>query len=189
MKLVLKTIFAAVVCYSALSFGQSFTIDQQRHLPDASTATNNQLQLSVAAPINDTWVFQTAMQNNVNNQTRASTARYAMGAQKNWGQIWGPFDGYSRFVVGRKIVSAADPVSYYELESGIIYNTPITGLTVRGGYNYRNAFTVSDRDRTDSYRWNAGYKLTKNDTVGVRYTRQNQVAAGDVTAVYYTRNF
>ena len=189
MKLLLKALFVAGLLQSTLSFGQSFTIDQQRHLPDASTATNNQLQLSVAAPINDTWVFQAAIQNNVNNQTRVSTDRYAAGLQKNWGQIWGPFDAYSRFVVGRKLVSAADPVSYYELESGVVYNTPINGLTVRGGYNYRNAFTVSDRDRTDSYRWNAGYKLTKNDTVGVRYTRQNQVAAGDVTAVYYTRNF
>ena len=81
----------------------------------------------------------------------------------------GPVTAYVRGAMGQKYSTTGD-FSYYSVEPGIKYQV-YDLLTVKAGYRYRDAFTASNGDQTNTWRLGAEYMLGKNYVAGIGYDR------------------
>lgn len=94
-----------------------------------------------------------------------------------------------RGAVGMKNVSGKQGVEYYSIEPGINIKLPVDGFSARVAYRYRDAFDVSDADRSNTMRYSISYDLTKKDRLTLGYEVLTGDGANKQTALSYTRSF
>jgi hypothetical protein len=88
--------------------------------------------------------------------------------------------------LGESIKSTTN-FSYYALEGGLKF--PIAGaLSGDVGYRYKDAFST-DAQQTNRVYVLASYAVTKQDSVGVRFSRSNGDEEKDAWRLSYTRSF
>lgn len=84
-------------------------------------------------------------------------------------------------------IKSTEHFSYYAAEGGVKF--PLLGaLSGDVGYRYRDAFT-QDGFKTDRVYALVSYAVTKQDSVGVRFTRSYGNEEKDAWRVSYTRGF
>ena len=84
-------------------------------------------------------------------------------------------------------IKSTEHFSYYAAEGGVKF--PIAGaLSGDVGYRYRDAFT-HDNFRTDRVYALVNYAITKQDSVGLRFTRSYGDEQKDAWRLNYTRSF
>lgn len=78
--------------------------------------------------------------------------------------------------------------SYYSIQPG--FSVPITSsLALNASYRYRTAYGEGHGDKTRTQSAGFGYKLSKVDTVAVRYDRVRGDVQQNNTALVYSRAF
>lgn len=106
--------------------------------------------------------------------------------RKNFPNAIGVLSPWVGIRVGESIKST-EHFSYYAAEGGVKF--PIAGaLSGDVGYRYKDAFT-KDGQRTDRVYAMASYALTKQDSVGLRFSRSYGDESKDAWRVSYTRSF
>ncbi len=89
--------------------------------------------------------------------------------------------------LGEKVGSTSN-YSYYAIDAGLL--VPVSDrIDVDFSYRYRNAFNTNNNFETDRYGIETKVKLSKVDTVGVRYTQSYGDAKVDAWGLQYTRSF
>jgi hypothetical protein len=186
----MKKVFLSLLLASAGSvFAQSVTIDRQTSEPNAGGNNSNQLQIAVKAPINKLLSVDGSIANQITENTYKQTTRYEAGLTAQT-KLVGPVDVYGRGAIGQKNISGQQGFGYWSGETGVIWSTPITGLSAKVGYRYREAFDgASKLDTTNTFRYALAYAVTQKDTLGLRYDVVNGDGANKTSAVFYTRKF
>lgn len=106
--------------------------------------------------------------------------------RKNFPNAIGVLTPWVGIRIGESIRST-EHFSYYAAEGGVKF--PIAGaLSGDVGYRYRDAFT-QDGFRTDRMYAMASYAVTKQDSVGLRFSRSYGDEKKDAWRVSYTRSF
>jgi opacity protein-like surface antigen len=106
--------------------------------------------------------------------------------RKNFPKALGVFSPWVGIRLGESIKST-EHFSYYAAEGGVKF--PIAGaLSGDVGYRYRDAFN-HDVFRTDRYYALVNYAITKQDSVGLRFTRSYGDEEKDAWRLSYTRSF
>jgi long-subunit fatty acid transport protein len=125
--------------------------------------------------------------NSQNDSTNATSVRQEVGVS---GTVFaaGPLSATVRGGIGQKAVSGSSATAYYSIEPGISYKVT-DALTARVAYRFRDAFSSSVADRSDTTRVGVSYALTKKDTIGVGYDVVKKDGAEKATSLSYTRSF
>ena len=93
----------------------------------------------------------------------------------------------TRFATGQKS-NLGNDFGYYSIQPGV--SIPVTAsLNLNAAYRYRNAYGDGHNDETRTASLGLGYKLTKVDTVGVRFDRIRGDVEQNNYVVNYTRSF
>ena len=90
------------------------------------------------------------------------TSRLEGGATINYG-LSKDFTVYTRGAIGYKLTNDKD-FTYYSVEPGIAYQVA-DPLLVRVGYRYRDSFSQSHFDKSNTVRVGAEYALNKNNAL------------------------
>ena len=85
--------------------------------------------------------------------------------------------------------SGKETIQYYNIEPSVTAKIGSTPLSVRVGYRYRNAYDVSDNDRSDTNRFAVRYQVTKKDMISLGYDDQKGSGAAKQTTLGYSRSF
>lgn len=89
--------------------------------------------------------------------------------------------------LGERILTS-DHFSYYAIDTGLVF--PVgNAFSVDVSYRYRNAFSSGKNFETNRYGVEGKYKLTKNDTVGLRYTQSYGDSETNSWRLQYTHSF
>lgn len=106
--------------------------------------------------------------------------------RKNFPNAVSVFSPWVGIRLGESIKST-EHFSYYAAEAGVKF--PLVGsLSGDVGYRYRDGFT-QDNFRTDRYYAMVSYAVTKQDSIGVRFSRSYKDDEKDSWRLSYTRNF
>lgn len=97
--------------------------------------------------------------------------------------------GSIRISHGFKMNSGKETIQYYNIEPSVTAKLGSTPFSVRVGYRYRNAYDVSDNDRSDTTRFAVRYQLTKKDMISLGYDDQRGSGAAKQTTLGYSRSF
>jgi len=102
----------------------------------------------------------------LNNDAGVSTTRLETGATYTYGLVKG-IELYTRGGLGYKVTST-DDYSYYSVEPGVKY-TLTNALAVKAGYRFRDAFSDSYNEKTNTVRVGAEYAIAKDQalTLGI----------------------
>jgi opacity protein-like surface antigen len=102
----------------------------------------------------------------LNNDNGVSTTRLETGATYTYGLVKG-IELYTRGGLGYKVTST-DDYSYYSVEPGVKY-TLTNALAVKAGYRFRDAFSDSYNEKTNTVRVGAEYAIAKDQalTLGI----------------------
>ena len=124
-------------------------------------------------------------------QTQSDTASKAIGTRIEGGlsyryPIIGNLTGGIRVGIGEKF-STKGNATYYAVEPSV--SMPVGPVNVRVGYRYRSAVDSKDGDQTNTARLNVSYRLTKQDTVNIRYDRMRGDSNANTIGLGYTRSF
>ena len=124
-------------------------------------------------------------------QTQSDTASMAIGTRIESGlsyryPIVGDLTGGIRVGIGEKF-STKGNATYYAVEPSLAM--PVGPVNVRVGYRYRSAVDTDNGDQTRTARLNVSYRLTKQDTVNIRYDRMRGDSNSNTIGLGYTRSF
>ena len=167
-----KFIFAVVAVFSFM--GVSHAEDNFVHLQYtfrdtvASQSENPNRQgvnFTVGRKLSDNLTVDLGEQfrtEKLNNDSGSSTTRLETGATYTY-SIINNVDLYTRGGLGYKF-TVNDDYAYYSFEPGVkVGLTPV--LTVKAGYRFRDAFSDSYDEKTNTARLGAEYTLAKNQSV------------------------
>jgi long-subunit fatty acid transport protein len=125
--------------------------------------------------------------NGQNGTTNATSVRQELGVAGTVFQS-GIFRASLRGGVGLKTSSGKEGTEYYVIEPGV--SVKVTdALTARVAYRFRDAFSSSVADRSDTTRFGVSYALTKNDSISLGYDIVKKDGAEKATSLSYTRSF
>jgi len=106
--------------------------------------------------------------------------------RKSFPNALGVFTPWAGVRLGESIKSSTH-FSYYAVEGGLKF--PIAGdLSGDVGYRYKDAFSTASQ-RTDRVYALVSYAVTKQDSVGLRFTRSYGDEEKDAWRLSYTRSF
>ena len=183
-KIVLSTILA--LC-TAVASAASVTIEGQDISGVNGGADAKNYGLTVKGTLAPNLGADIGINQTVVDGTNALSTRAEAGLTPSI-KLVGPFSAYMRGAVGQKFTNTAD-FTYYSVEPGIKANIGTTGLVATLGYRFRDAFTSSNNDKTETTRVGLAYSINDKNTVGVRYDRMRGDADANVWAVNYTLSF
>lgn len=108
------------------------------------------------------------------------------------GRIKQKFDAYGvkPYLQGRlgEKVSSTGNFSYYAVDTGVV--VPVASkFDLDFSYRYRNAFNTDNNYQTNRYGIEGIYKVTANDSVGLRYARSYGDSETDSVRLNYTHSF
>ncbi len=98
--------------------------------------------------------------------------------------------GVKPYVQGRlgEKVSSTSNFSYYAIDTGVV--VPVASrFDVDFSYRYRNAFNTSNNYQTDRYGIEGIYKVTNNDSLGLRYSQSYGDSETNAWRLNYTHAF
>ncbi len=98
--------------------------------------------------------------------------------------------GVKPYVQGRlgEKVSSTSNFSYYAFDTGVV--VPVASrFDVDFSYRYRNAFNTSNNYQTDRYGIEGIYKVTNNDSLGLRYSQSYGDSETNAWRLNYTHAF
>ena len=120
--------------------------------------------------------------------TNIVTNRYELGltySQKLADGISGDF----RVANGWKAKSGSDVTNYYVLEPSVTARIANTPISVKVGYRWRNAWSDSVADNSETTRLAISYDVTKKDKITLGADRLRGDGANTQTTLQYTRAF
>ena len=124
-------------------------------------------------------------------QTQSDTASKSIGTRIESGlsyryPIVGDLTGGIRVGIGEKFSTKGND-TFYVVEPSL--TMPVGPVNVRVGYRYRSAVDTDKGDQTNTARLNVSYRLTKQDTVNIRYDRMRGDSNANTIGLGYTRSF
>ena len=184
-KIILASILTAVV--GVASAQTSVTIGGTVADSDVTGQTTNRKSLTVRTAVGAGLTGEVGVSNGQNSTTNATSVRQELGLSGTVFQA-GVVRATLRGGIGLKTSSGKEGTEYYTIEPGI--SVKVTdALTARVAYRYRDAFSSSVADRSDTARFGLSYALTKQDTIGLGYDVVKKDGAEKATTLNYTRSF
>lgn len=184
-----KIILASILAASAglASAQTSVTLGASLADSDANSQQTHRQSFTVRTGVGYGLVGDLGVINSQNGTTNATSVRQELGLSRTVFTA-GAVSATVRGGLGMKTVSGSNSTEYYSIEPGI--NVKVTdALTARVAYRYRDAFSSSVADRSDTARLGLSYALTKQDTIGVGYDVVKKDGAETATTLSYTRSF
>lgn len=182
-----KMTFLSLLIFSGVCSAQSFTTSYG--LREATNGTDlTSTGLSVAFKVAEKMNMDLAI---ANLQDRV---KYTNGLRTEIGLTYSQpinqyFTGSVRVSHGFKSNSGKETIQYYNIEPGVTAKLGNSPFSVRVAYRYRNAYDVSDNDRSDTNRVAVRYQMTKKDSFSLGYDNQTGSGAAKQTTLSYTRAF
>jgi hypothetical protein len=184
-KIILASILTAVVGVAGAQ--TSVTIGGTAAESDATGQVTNRKSLTVRTEVGAGLTGEVGVSNGQNSTTNATSVRQELGLSGTVFQA-GAVKATLRGGVGLKTSSGKEGTEYFTIEPSI--SVKVTdSLTARVGYRFRDAFSSSVADRSDTTRFGLSYALTKKDTVGLGYDVVKKDGAEKATTLSYTRSF
>lgn len=181
------SVLAFMIVSSSTVMAQSFTASygfRETEKGAAITSTG----LSVAFKATDTLRADFGISNLRDRDSFENNLRTEVGLTYSQ-DISKQLTGNLRVSSGIKMSSGKENVPYYNIEPSLTAKVGATPLSVRVGYRYRNAYDVSDKDRSDTKRLSVRYALSKKDSFALGYDEQTGSGASKQTSLSYTRSF
>jgi hypothetical protein len=180
-KTIAAALLVAVTATSALAAGGYATIDYNDESNRKTGAENINTGLTVGSKMDgvDYSVKMATSQTEIGSGSITQTLE--LRARKSFGAVY--FGGR----VGERMTSATH-FSYYAIDSGVKFPL-VAGFTADVGARYRNAFESGKLYETTRGHVAVGYALTKQDAVGVRWSRSHGDEEKDAVRLAYTRSF
>jgi hypothetical protein len=183
----MKKIIAILALASAgTAFANSVSMEYQAWENPTTKADTAGLVLTVRQNLSK------AVTGDVQLSVNQAEATNALGSRSEAGLTYsapvGRFAGYVRGAVGLKHVGGESNTSYYSIEPGVRYGLT-DRLSARVGYRYRDAFSNSVADQTNTVRVGLAYAVSKTAEVGVRFDRVRGDSEQNIVALGYTRRF
>jgi hypothetical protein len=144
--------------------------------------------LSVSNKLTDKISGDVGISNLQDRVTNTNGLRYEVGITYSE-SLTSSLSGSVRVSHGFKTNSGKDTIQYYNIEPSVTAKISSTPLLVRVGYRYRNAYDVSDSDRSDTSRVSVRYQVTKKDIISLGYDEQRGSGAAKQTTLGYSRSF
>lgn len=117
--------------------------------------------------------------------TNAMSTRIETGVTPSYDLGWAK--AYTRVVVGEKFNTTGN-FTFYSHEPGLVI--PLGGgFSTKIGYRFRNAFQVTNLDRTNTARVGLSYAFTANDSINLRRDQVRGDQEQNIWALSYVRNF
>lgn len=184
-KLILASILATSACLASAQ--TSVTLGGSLVDSDVNGQQTHRQSLTVRTGVGYGLVGDVGVINSQNGTTNATSVRQELGLS---GTLFtaGALSATVRGGLGLKTVSGSNSTEYFSVEPGV--NLKLTeALTARVAYRYRDAFSSSVADRSDTARFGVSYALTKKDTIGLGYDIVKKDGAETATTLSYTRSF
>lgn len=188
MKLKLLVASAIFACSSVVLAQSSVTLSYADRTVDSNGQGVDVTRLSAKTKLFSNIDGDVGINQAVNRVTNSVTSRKEVGLSTGIG-ITDFAKATIRVAGGIKSASGKDGVEYYSIEPGINFKLPVDGFSARVAYRYRNAFDVSDNDRSDTMRYALNYDLSKVDKISVGYDVLTGDGAHKQTVFSYTRSF
>lgn len=164
-----KLIVTAMFLAASTAFAQGFgSVEYSSRDGVDGTADSSAIKLTVGKKVNDTWSVDLSSRLKKEDNSNTNDTRLEAGVTAS-APVGNGFSVYTRGAIGEKYKSS-DNYAYYSIEPGVKYAvTP--QLTAKVGYRFRDTFTDSKADQTNTYRLGAEYALSKSYTLGLGYDR------------------
>jgi opacity protein-like surface antigen len=184
-KIILASILATMA--GLASAQTSVTLGASAVESDENGQNTNRTSITVRTGVGYGLVGDVGVINSQNDTTNATSVRQELGVS---GTVFsaGNLSATVRGGLGLKTVSGSTATSYYSIEPGVNYKIT-DALTARVAYRYRDAFSSSAADRSDTTRVGVSYAVTKKDTLGLGYDVAKKNGAETATTFNYTRSF
>ena len=185
-KAIATALFVAATATSAMAAGGYASLEYYDETNRATGADNIKEALVVGTKDGDTD-YSLKMENS---QTSFGSGSITQGLEVRVRQSFGDKGGIRPYLgvrLGEK-VSSSTHFSHYAVDAGV--KIPLgVGVTGDVGARYRDAFDTSNNYTTQRAHVAVGYALTKQDAVGVRWSRSHGDEEKDAVRLAYTRGF
>jgi len=188
MKLKLLVASALFACSSVVLAQSSVTVSYADRTVDSNGQGVGITRLSAKTKLFSNIDGDIGINQAINSVTNAVNSRKEVGLSTGIA-ITDFAKATIRVAAGTKNVSGKETVGFYSIEPGINFKLPVDGFSARIAYRYRNAFDVSDLDRSDTMRYALNYDLSKVDKISVGYDVLSGDGAYKQTVFSYTRSF
>ena len=186
MKKILLTTALALITTASMA-QTSVTIGGAAVTSDVNDQQTTRTSIGIRTQLAKGFTGDVAVINSRNNDTKATSVRQEVGLTALAFET-GVVSANIRAAVGARSVSGANLVEYYSVEPGV--NLKVTqALTARVAYRYRDAFSASESDRSDTMRYGVSYAVTKKDSIGFGYDVVRKDGAEKAYNFSYTRSF
>lgn len=183
----MKKIIAILALATAGSaFANSVSMEYQAWENPTTKADTSALVLTARQNLSKSVVGDVQLTVNQAEASNALAGRSELGM--TYSAPIGRLSGYVRGAVGLKYADGQNSTSYYSVEPGVRYGLT-ERLSARVGYRYRDAFSNSVADQTNTVRVGLNYAVSKTAEVGVRFDRVRGDSEQNVVALGYTRRF
>lgn len=180
----MKQLVAAVILVAAGSaFAGGFGNVEYGYQDIKSGGSSDSVKVMLGMDLTDNLKIDIGNQVKSNDTTGDNGNRLESGLTLH--NQFGFVSPYVRVALGQKYATG-DNYGYWSAEPGIKFATPITNLTGKVGWRYRDAMDPDAHSLDMTKTWKAGveYQLTKTYSVGVNYDR----ARGDSEYSSYSVN-
>lgn len=182
-----KMSLLSLAMLSNFAFAQTVSVSYGiRDSVTGSTLTST--GLSVSNKLTDKISGDVGIANLQDRVTNTNGLRYEVGLTYSE-PLTSFLTGSVRVSHGFKSNSGKETIQYYNIEPSLTAKIGSTPLSVRVGYRYRNAYDVSDNDRSDTNRFAVRYQVTKKDMISLGYDEQRGSGAAKQTTLGYSRSF
>lgn len=182
-KIILTTLFA-LTSMSAFASG-SVTVEYHSWKNQKTNTYTDGIVLAVSERFTKNISGNVVFAGNKARATEAIGSRLEVGA--TYTAPLGPVNLSLRTAVGQRYSNTANS-SYYSVQPSVAYRWT-DRVTTTVGFRYRDSFSSTVKDKTDTVQVGASYALTKNNIVGVRVDRVTGDSDLKMLAVNFTRRF
>jgi hypothetical protein len=157
-------------------------------LKDANSDLTTATALSISNTLTDKISGDVGFNNQQDRKKNTNSVRHEIGLTYSESLV-SFLSGSVRLSHGFRSSSGKETIQYYNIEPSVTAKLGATPFSLRAGYRYRNAYDVSDDDRSDTTRLAVRYQVTKKDLVSLGYDDQRGFGAAKQTTLNYSRSF
>jgi hypothetical protein len=179
--------FAALVSIAEFASAQSVTVGYAYRDLDAGTS-DHQTSLSVKTASFGSFTGDIGIQAAQSDATNVITNRTELGL--TYGHpLSSSLKADLRVGHGWKAKSGSTATQYYVVEPSVTAKLGDTPMSVKLGYRYREAYSNTVADTSNTTRLSVGYALTAKDSISLGRDWQRGDGALTQTSLQYTRAF